>query len=1215
MRSFSLSIFIILLIILKNENKQLFPSILTLLNQKNVLVTNDGIHFYDSNLENEEIEKYVSLYIPSEQDNYKTAMTQLSVEDNGYIIILVMNIIYFFEADGNFIISSDISNLINGEYYCLTPYKKENNYLNYIISYINSTEKKLILHHFKFDIYYHNNEQETLKNIQIKIQDSNDDPSELVGDTCLFLFDSSNNNILTCFYLVSHPVQIQSRSFDPNENFNELTSKLAYYTISELDSNPPYISGITNLDKKKALIYISGFGTFYWLLFDFDNNFYSFSSNECSDLHTIYPKNKFFFFRQNHEFVALSQMDNCKVYLIVFNNDFTMKAQTLFNPSDQCYNSYFSTLYFNGIYYVIVTDSQNPDDNQFFINSATSLGISIRVEEPIEIRSIEPSENEENYSNNIKCKFSTFDSSLYDLCTLCNIEKGYFPAEIKDTTFFHNYVECFNNDTKPVNFYFNRNLNKYKICYETCLTCNEDGDEYNNNCLSCDSNHIKKPEYPNSKNCVTKCLYLYYYTDYGQYKCSNSSVCPEEANLYIQELKKCTNDCSKEVKYKYQYGGICIENCPNNTKSNINNICIDIIESCSKTERITDIQEFLTSGGVDVSAKNYAKEFGYTEKHVSFFYNNQYSIILYQELNCLDELSINLAKIDFGTCYTKIQQSINQVNKKIIIGLIEKLNGKQKSTISFSFYHPVTGQKLDVYNICKDEEIVIKESVMSQLNSTDFDLNSLLFLTQQNINIFNLSDEFYTDICYHFESPNGKDIPLKERIHIFFPNITLCDSGCQYKGINLAKMESICECKYINMLKNEFVEKNIFIESSVEEITDIISNSNLDVLKCFKDVFKIEYIQKGIGGFFIISIFIIEIIFSIIFLIYDKYQIMRYLYNISEQYINLLSKNINFTKRFSVTIIKAPPKKRRNKDKKIKKECNIFNNSTSQKSDNLLKKNKTNNVSSNAFKNENNSQNRKEKLLLNYNKKEKKDIIKNQENYSYINDFLKTDLDDMAYDDAVKLDKRKFLEYLTDRLKEKQMIINIFYKKNNITPTSIKIILFALNIDLYFVINGLFFNEDYIIELYHLEEEDSFFSYFPRSINRFLYSTLVSKIVGIIIDCIIIEEKKVKRLFLREKDDILNLRYEISMIVKKIRIRYIVFIFINFFITIISWYYVNCFNNVYKGVKIEWIKSSITLIIIIILLSLILAILEAVLREISFKCKSEKIFKLKELIP
>ena len=89
-------------------------------------------------------------------------------------------------------------------------------------------------------------------------------------------------------------------------------------------------------------------------------------------------------------------------------------------------------------------------------------------------------------------------------------------------------------------------------------------------------------------------------------------------------------------------------------------------------------------------------------------YNSQYSIILYQELNCLEKLSINMPKVDFGYCYSKVQNALNPITKKIIIGLNERLNGQKKSTISYFFYHPITGKKLDVDTICKEEEIVIK---------------------------------------------------------------------------------------------------------------------------------------------------------------------------------------------------------------------------------------------------------------------------------------------------------------------------------------------------------------------------------------------------------------------------------------------------------------------------------------------------------------------------
>ena len=95
--------------------------------------------------------------------------------------------------------------------------------------------------------------------------------------------------------------------------------------------------------------------------------------------------------------------------------------------------------------------------------------------------------------------------------------------------------------------------------------------------------------------------------------------------------------------------------------------------------------------------------------------------------------------------------------------------------LSYSIYNPNKGQKLPVNDTCKDDKLVMKEDLMSKLNETNLNLDSLLYLTNQNINIFNLSSDFYTDICYHYDSDIDKDIALKDRVLLFFPNITLCD--------------------------------------------------------------------------------------------------------------------------------------------------------------------------------------------------------------------------------------------------------------------------------------------------------------------------------------------------------------------------------------------------------------------------------------------------------
>ena len=129
----------------------------------------------------------------------------------------------------------------------------------------------------------------------------------------------------------------------------------------------------------------------------------------------------------------------------------------------------------------------------------------------------------------------------------------------------------------------------------------------------------------------------------------------------------------------------------------------------------------------------------------------------------------------------------------------------------------------------------------------------------------------------------------------------------------------------------------------------------------------------------------------------------------------------------------------------------------------------------------------------------------------FIKEYLETSPDEMEYDDAIKKDKWTLCEYYSENLKEKQIILNTFIAEDPIKSRGIKIILFNLNLVLYFVINGLFISEDYISELYNTNKEDeNFFGFFPRSIERLFYTTIVSMLIGYLTSFFFLEEKKWK---------------------------------------------------------------------------------------------------------
>ena len=427
----------------------------------------------------------------------------------------------------------------------------------------------------------------------------------------------------------------------------------------------------------------------------------------------------------------------------------------------------------------------------------------------------------------------------------------------------------------------------------------------------------------------------------------------------------------------------------------------------------------------------------------------------------------------------------------------------------------------------------------------------------------------------------------------------------------------------------------------------MFSQSNIEIIKCYKDLLDYRYFISNIGLYIILSLLLSQIIFTIIFFYKTSHLIRKYLFNITDQYLFYLFKtnSNNSLGLIDKNIIKNAPnkkkKKRRTYDytnkilKPRKTKVNFDNNKINpiniNKRNTIFNSNKNPNIKTinNESISDNNYKPIINKLSINSNEQSPKYNVSNQsnieknnnlivhfknKNFLNVEEYLSTDMDDLDYDDAIKKDKRKFCEYFCEKLKNNQIILYTFWVLDPLMPRTIKIILFILNIDLYLFINGLFFNEEYISEIFHSNKPEKFFTFIPRSIDRFFYTALVGVIIEYFIDFFFIEEKKIKGVFRREKDNPIVLKYQMSKIIKDVQRRNILFIIISFLIIIFTLYYAFCFNNVYPHTIIEWIKSSIIIIIIMQIKSILACFFEVIFRFISFKCKSEKIYKISLLI-
>ena len=862
-----------------------------------------------------------------------------------------------------------------------------------------------------------------------------------------------------------------------------------------------------------------------------------------------------------------------------------------------------------------------------------------------------------------KCSKCNEISKSKNLCIECNEEKKYFQiiinSNIDNGLLNEEYKECIKEEAKPKNYYFNETKRAFEPCYYTCETCFSNGDINDNNCITCAQNYILNINKNN--NCIIGCKYYFYFTNYKEYKCTIDNQCPEEASILIPELSKCTKNCKDEENYPYQYNGHCLSECPGDTKANENNICqIKSVEKC--TYKLLDL--FLDN---EIEKDNIEKN----------YMSDEYSIILYKTSECITKLRINIPKIDFKECYQKVKDYYS-LQKDLVIAMIDRYiydkdTGVKNPDTTYAFFHPVTGENLNASVICKEVKIIVEENILSIIDNNQ----TVLFFSNQNVDIFNISNEFYTDICFHFESPNKRDVVIKDRIKSYYPNVTLCDSGCKNRGINLTSLTAICECSFKDLLDKSILNDNIILDNIIvngliEQVSQTLNILNLEVMKCYKTVFDPKYMSKCTGFYLVLIILLFELACITSYFLFGKSKFIGFIFKVSEIYkdLNLFKNknNLNITQ----TVIKAPPKRRRKKtfnetallnienltnqsyqshpfqqanklekyesnkirhkkrkkSRKTMKNLNININMTKLNINNLPPNNNSNSIllmnSNYMNKNHENEEmpkmissfrnkrrTKSSKVFVSYKDREEAKVkyIENSIKKGFnIENYLLTPFDDMDFEDAVFGEKPSFINYFFERIKKQHIFVNSFFIVDNIQPRSIKILLFLTGIDLYLLINAMLFNEEYISEIFHIENQKSFLSVIPTTINRYIYTTFSDSIIRYLIKLFFIKEKKYIKL-LKRSENVMQLNNEIYLFYKKIQKRYNYFIIITINIALFSWYYISCFNNVYHYTENEWIISSLLFMIMTLILNALSALLETIFRYLSFKCENDQIFK------
>ena len=302
--------------------------------------------------------------------------------------------------------------------------------------------------------------------------------------------------------------------------------------------------------------------------------------------------------------------------------------------------------------------------------------------------------------------------------------------------------------------------------------------------------------------------------------------------------------------------------------------------------------------------------------------------------------------INFLSCENKLRKYYNLSNSSILTVFQTESETSSDRTLTNKVQYVVYDEnntQLDL-SVCSTEQIRINYAIKGN-SSLDTTLYSSFY--EKGIDILNSSDAFFNDICYAY-SDGTSDMTLADRIAEIYQNYSLCDSGCDYEGLDTENLTVSCSCSVITNDTEEDDDE----EANIKEIVlGLFENSTFGVVKCYKLVFNFTNKKKNIGFWIFLILIIVHIPLYVLFFKNGINPIKKYIENEMQKY--------NY---WNKSDISNPPKKGENNSENIEKNKNNKNiHNEELKSENL---NFGNNTNESMKKEENEYTNKKFNIVL-----------------------------------------------------------------------------------------------------------------------------------------------------------------------------------------------------------------------------------------------------------
>ena len=437
-------------------------------------------------------------------------------------------------------------------------------------------------------------------------------------------------------------------------------------------------------------------------------------------------------------------------------------------------------------------------------------------------------------------------------------------------------------------------------------------------------------------------------------------------------------------------------------------------------------------------------------------------------------------------------------------------------------------------------------------------------INDNELYIYNMSDEYYTDECIPHKSIHGTDISIYSRKKYFNEKfLSPCQLNCTYKGYNKTDSKFLCDCKPMNYFLSNYdiYLMSVLNETNLLPIFDIEPRlTNFDLLKCYYLIASVDYILHN-PGFYLLSLILLFLFIIIFLFIFKGYNsLSQRIDEAIKMKFHLKSKDQN--KKLIIMKIKI---KNKNNNNKIKK---TNNNKKSHSSKNNKKENKSSkniHIRRGSFTSNNNLVTTKINDL-NKNQVTKQSSLnklideKDENLYVFENDY---ELNMLNFDDALQCDNRQFCDIYTSFIKNKQLICFSLLDFNSYNSPIIKKVIFFLSFIYHYGINAFFFTDDILDNIFVEEGKYNPMILTPNAVYSAMVTTVLIKLM---VDFLVLTEKKVLQIKKETTEDKAN---ELKKHLMKITcIKLSIFFFINIILLIFFWFYLTCFNAVYPNTQI-----------------------------------------------